>query len=49
MCGFGALKGLVREWDHVVMDEFMDNGVVVGAEAATANVTRFKHLDSAHM
>ena len=49
MCGFGALKGLVREWDHVVMDEFMDNGVVVGAEAATSSVTRFRHLDAGHM
>ena len=31
------------------MDEFMDNGVVVGAEAATSSVIRFRHLDSGHM
>ena len=49
MSGFGAVKGLVREWDHVIMDEFIDNGIMVGAEAATDNTAKFNHLDIAHM
>ncbi|MFM7850325.1 MAG: hypothetical protein ACKO96_00030 [Flammeovirgaceae bacterium] len=45
MAGFGAIKGVIREYDHVIIDEFADNSLIEGAYAATKNTHKFKHLD----
>jgi len=45
--GFGTITALVREYDHVVMDALSHASLQQGAMAATKNVTRFNHLDSA--
>jgi glycine C-acetyltransferase/8-amino-7-oxononanoate synthase len=42
--GFGAITGLVRRHDHVVMDELAHQCLQQGAYAATRNVHRFSHL-----
>lgn len=49
LAGFGVIKGLVKDYDHVVIDEFADNSFFEGARAATKNVHKFRHLDQAHM
>lgn len=46
--GFGAIKGLVRETDHVVMDQLAHNCLHEGARAATPNLHLHRHLDMAH-
>ena len=43
--GFGVIKGLVREHDHVVMDALAHACLQEGAAAATPNISRFRHLD----
>jgi 7-keto-8-aminopelargonate synthetase-like enzyme len=43
--GFGAVKGLVREDDHVVLDALSHACLQEGAGAATKNIHRYKHLD----
>ena len=43
--GFGVVKGLVREYDHIVMDTLAHACLQEGANAATKNITRYKHLD----
>lgn len=45
--GFGAIAGLVRPADHVVLDELSHACLQQGATAATRNVHRFRHLDTA--
>jgi glycine C-acetyltransferase len=42
--GFGAIKGLVREGDFVVIDALAHACLQVGARAATRNVVAFRHL-----
>ena len=42
--GFGAIKGLVRSADHVVMDCLAHTCLQEGAAAATRNVYLFRHL-----
>jgi glycine C-acetyltransferase len=43
--GFGAVVGLVRPYDHVVLDEYAHACLRQGAAAATPNVHRHRHLD----
>ncbi len=43
--GAGAIKGLVRSSDHVVMDALAHACLQDGAAAATRNVYLFRHLD----
>jgi glycine C-acetyltransferase/8-amino-7-oxononanoate synthase len=42
--GFGAVTGLVRQSDHVIVDRFAHACLQQGARAATRNVRRFDHL-----
>jgi len=44
--GFGVIKGLVRSADHVVMDMLSHSCLQEGAQAATANIHQFRHLDN---
>ena len=44
---FGALVGLVRKHDVIVMDELAHASLQQGATAATSNVFRYRHLDNA--
>lgn len=45
LAGFGVIKGLIRPYDYVVMDELAHNCLSEGAFAATKNVTRTPHLN----
>lgn len=42
--GFGAVTGLMRKDDHVLLDQYAHNCTVRGALAATPHVHRFAHL-----
>ncbi|HVG45173.1 MAG TPA: aminotransferase class I/II-fold pyridoxal phosphate-dependent enzyme [Longimicrobium sp.] len=44
--GFGTITALVGPRDHVVMDALSHACLQAGAEAATRNVARFRHLDN---
>jgi glycine C-acetyltransferase len=46
--GYGAIKGLVRSSDHIVMDALSHTCLQEGANAATKNIYLFRHLDMAH-
>lgn len=46
MAGFGAIKGLIKANDHIVMDELSHNCLIEGAKASTNNIHKFKHLDN---
>lgn len=43
--GFGAVAGLVRPEDHVVIDRLAHACLQQGARAATKNVVRYEHLN----
>jgi 7-keto-8-aminopelargonate synthetase-like enzyme/CRP-like cAMP-binding protein len=43
--GFGSISGLVRADDWVVMDQLSHACLQQGANAATRNISRFKHND----
>ncbi|MEU2718661.1 pyridoxal phosphate-dependent aminotransferase family protein [Streptomyces sp. NPDC007205] len=43
--GFGAITGLMRRQDHIVLDERAHSCLSHGAHAATRNVTTATHLD----
>lgn len=45
LAGFGAIKALIREKDHVIMDQLSHNCLQEGSNAATKNVHKFRHLD----
>lgn len=45
LAGFGVIKGLIKQYDHVIMDNLSHNCLQEGAYAATKNVTKFGHLD----
>lgn len=47
--GFGAIKGLVRETDHIVIDQLAHNCLHEGARAATPNLHLHRHLDVDHV
>jgi 7-keto-8-aminopelargonate synthetase-like enzyme len=44
--GFGAIKGLVRSTDHIVMDSLAHACLQEGAAASTKNVYHFRHLET---
>jgi 7-keto-8-aminopelargonate synthetase-like enzyme len=44
MAGFGVIKCLVKENDHIVLDQLAHNCLWEGARAATKNCYRVKHL-----
>ena len=48
--GFGAIRGLVRSTDHIVMDSLAHACLQEGAAASTRNLYLFRHLEfeSAH-
>ncbi|MCF8204088.1 MAG: aminotransferase class I/II-fold pyridoxal phosphate-dependent enzyme [Methylotenera sp.] len=46
--GFGAIKGLVRESDHIIIDQLAHNCLREGARAATPNIHLHRHLDVDH-
>lgn len=46
--GFGVIKGLVRNHDHIVMDALAHACLQTGAQAATRNVHLHRHLDIDH-
>jgi glycine C-acetyltransferase len=47
--GFGAIVGLVRSNDHIVIDQLAHACLMQGARAATANVRFFRHNDAAEL
>lgn len=49
LAGFGAVKGLMKEWDFIIMDRLSHNCLQEGANAATRNVIKFAHLDTDEM
>jgi len=49
MSGFGVIKGLVRDYDHIVMDKLAHNCLQEGARASTENIHYTKHLDVKEM
>jgi glycine C-acetyltransferase len=49
LAGYGTMKSLIKDYDHIIIDEFADNSFFEGAYAATKNVTRSRHLDEAHI
>ena len=46
--GYGAIKGFVRSYDHIVMDMLSHVCLQEGASAATRNIRQFRHLDVEH-
>ena len=44
--GFGAIVGLVRTSDHIVIDQLAHSCLMQGARAATPNVRFFRHNDT---
>lgn len=49
LAGFGAIKGLVKANDHVVMDALDHNCLLEGAKASTKNIYKVKHLCNVSM
>jgi 7-keto-8-aminopelargonate synthetase-like enzyme len=47
--GFGAIKGLVRETDHIIIDQLAHNCLHEGARASTPNIHLHRHLDIDHV
>jgi glycine C-acetyltransferase len=46
--GYGAIRGLVRSGDHIVMDALAHACLQEGANAATRNIYMHRHLDLEH-
>jgi 7-keto-8-aminopelargonate synthetase-like enzyme len=46
--GYGAIRGLVRSADHIVMDALAHVCLQEGANAATRNIYTHRHLDLDH-
>ena len=46
--GFGIIRGLVRSSDHIVMDMLSHTCLQEGANAATRNISLFRHNDLDH-
>jgi glycine C-acetyltransferase len=49
MAGYGCIKGLIRDYDHIVMDRLAHNCLQEGAKASTKNVHITEHLDDKAM
>lgn len=47
--GFGAITGLVRPTDHIVIDQLGHASLLQGSRAATQNVYLFRHNDAASL
>ena len=47
--GFGAIVGLVRSNDHIVIDQLAHSCLMQGARAATPNVRFFHHNDATEL
>jgi glycine C-acetyltransferase len=45
LAGFGVIKGLLKDYDHIIMDQLSHNCLQEGANAATKNIYKFAHLD----
>jgi 7-keto-8-aminopelargonate synthetase-like enzyme len=43
--GYGIIRGLIREPDHVVMDALSHTCLVAGAQASTQKILMFRHND----
>ncbi len=41
LAGFGVIKSLVKDQDHVIMDRLSHNCLQEGAMAATKNIHKF--------
>lgn len=41
LAGFGVIKGLVKEDDHIIMDQLSHNCLQEGANAATKKIQKF--------
>ena len=46
--GYGVIRGLVRSSDHIVMDALAHTCLQEGANAATRNISLFRHVDVDH-
>ena len=46
--GYGAIRGLVRSADHIVIDALAHTCLQEGANAATRNIFMHRHLDIEH-
>ncbi len=46
--GYGALRGLIRSTDHIVLDALAHTCLQEGANAATRNIYMHRHLDVEH-
>ena len=46
--GYGAIRGLVRSADHIVLDSIAHACLQEGANAATRNIYMHRHLDLDH-
>ncbi|MEO7508856.1 MAG: pyridoxal phosphate-dependent aminotransferase family protein [Pyrinomonadaceae bacterium] len=46
--GYGAVRGIVRDTDYVVIDQLAHSCLQEGAAAATRNINFFRHLDLSH-
>lgn len=46
--GYGIVRSVIRDTDHVILDQLAHNCLHEGAAAATRNVHLFRHLDLAH-
>lgn len=46
--GYGVIRGLVRSSDHIVIDALGHTCLQEGANAATQNISLFRHLDMEH-
>ncbi len=49
LAGYGTPKSLIKDYDHVIIDEFAENPLFEGANAATKNVHVNRHLDEKHI
>jgi 7-keto-8-aminopelargonate synthetase-like enzyme len=46
--GYGATRALIRDTDHIVMDQSVHNALQEGARAATSQLHYYRHLDLGH-
>jgi len=49
MAGYGVIRGLVRPYDHIVMDRLSHNCLQEGARASTKNIHATEHLNVKEM
>lgn len=49
LAGYGAVKSLIKDYDHVIIDEYAEKAFFDGAYAATKNVHKSRHLDEKHI